>query len=177
MSYLFVGFTVLVPYTFLSVYATEGLNQSYSVATRLIAVIAISGVVGKLVLGIASDAIGRIRMMILCNFLLGSGCLAMVCFTDTIWIYTATIVFGIGFGAVWPVYAAAAPDFFDPRSAGSVIGLWTVFLGVGSILSPVACGWAIDHTGGYTWVFTMGALGSVLGIGFLLPAAHPIRRA
>jgi predicted MFS family arabinose efflux permease len=177
ISYLFVGFTVLVPYTFLSVYATEGLAQPYSVATRLIAVIAIAGVVGKLVLGIASDAIGRIRMMILCNILLGSGCLGMACITDIIWIHCATIIFGFGFGAVWPVYAAAAPDFFDPRSAGSVIGLWTVFLGIGSIFSPVVCGWIIDHTGGYAWVFTMGALGSVLGIGFLLPAFHPIRRA
>ena len=165
ISYLFVGFTVLVPYTFLSVYATEGLAQPYSVATRLIAVIAIAGVVGKLVLGIASDAIGRIRMMILCNILLGSGCLGMACITDIIWIHCATIIFGFGFGAVWPVYAAAAPDFFDPRSAGSVIGLWTVFLGIGSIFSPVVCGWIIDHTGGYAWVFTMGALGSVLGIG------------
>lgn len=168
ISYLFVGFTVLVPYTFLSVYATEGLRQPYTVATRLIAVIAIAGVVGKLVLGIASDAMGRVRMMILCNLLLGGGCLGMACFTDIIWIYCATIVFGLGFGAVWPVYAAAAPDFFDPRSAGSVIGLWTVFLGIGSILSPVACGWAIDHTGGYGWVFVMGALGSILGVLFLL---------
>lgn len=177
ISYLFVGFTVLVPYTFLSVYATEGLHQPYSVATRLIAVIAIAGVMGKLVLGIASDAIGRIRMMILCNLLLGSGCLGMACFTEIIGVHCATIIFGFGFGAVWPVYAAAAPDFFDPRSAGSVIGLWTVFLGVGSIFSPVACGWAIDHSGGYGWVFTMGALGSVLGIGFLLPPFHSIRRA
>ena len=112
ISYLFVGFTVLVPYTFLSVYATEGLAQPYSVATRLIAVIAIAGVVGKLVLGIASDAIGRIRMMILCNILLGSGCLGMACITDIIWIHCATIIFGFGFGAVWPVLCGRRAGFF-----------------------------------------------------------------
>jgi len=72
---------------------------------------------------------------------------------------------GLGFGAVWPVYAAAAIDSFPKSAAGTVIGLWTVFLGIGSILSPVICGWTIDFFGSYRWAFNIGfgaAIGPVL---------------
>jgi len=168
LSYLLVGFIVLVPYTFLSTYAKEKLSMSYAHSIRLIAIIAISGMAGKLLLGILSDTQGRIRMMIACSVFLGAGCGGIAYFKTSAAIYFFTILFGLGFGAVWPVYAAAAPDYFDKKSAGSVIGLWTVFLGIGSIISPVICGWTIDITGDYTWAFLSGLICAVISCILLL---------
>lgn len=170
LSYLFVGFTVLVPTTFFCAYATEELHLPYAVATGFITVIAVTGLVGKLVLGIFSDKWGRIRVMMLCGILMGVGCWGMVATKSLAGIYTCCGLYGLGFGAVWPVYAAAAPDYFNKAAAGSVIGLWTVFLGVGSMLSPVVCGWAIDTTGTYAWAFNAGMICTVLSVLFLLPA-------
>lgn len=169
LSYVFVGFTVMVPYTFLGVYATEGLALPFATATRLITVIAVAGMIGKVVLGIGSDRIGRVPMMVACNLLMGLGCLGLTRFTSLAGLYGCAFIFGLGFGAVWPLYAAAAPDFFNKADTGSVVGLWTVFLGVGSVLSPVLCGWTIDRTGAYIWAFGLGALASALGMGFLWP--------
>jgi MFS family permease len=172
-AYLLVGFTVLVPFTFLSAYATETLGMPYAFSTRLITVIAACGMAGKLVLGILSDTAGRVRVMMLCGLAMGAGCLAMA-YTPHPWmLYGAAGIFGIGFGAVWPVYAAAAPDFFAKQLAGSVIGLWTLFLGVGSILSPVVCGWTIDATGGYTWAFLLGLTSAAGSCALLIPVRRP----
>jgi MFS family permease len=115
MSYLFVGFTVMVPYTFLSVYATEGLALPFSSSTRLIAIIAVAGMIGKVVLGFGSDITGRLPMMVLCNVTMGLGCLGLTCFSSLAWLTACAVVFGLGFGAVWPLYAAAAPDFFSRK--------------------------------------------------------------
>lgn len=168
-SYLLVGVTVLGPYTFLGTYATDQLHLSYGVSVRLYAVIAVAGMTGKVFLGPLSDAVGRVRVMILCGLLLGLGCLGFASFENRIATYVFAAVFGIGFGSVWPIYAAAAPDFFPRRLSGSVIGIWTFFLGVGSILSPVVCGWAIDLTGGYGPAFMIGMVSALVSAGLLLP--------
>ena len=175
LSYLMVGFTVLVPYTFIGTYAIETLGLPYSTAARFIATMAVSGMLGKLTLAILSDTLGRIKVMMICDLLMGLGCVGMM-LADTIWgIYGACMIFGLGFGAVWPVYAAAAPDFFPKKTAGSVVGLWTVFLGLGSMASPILCGWTIDLTGQYTGAFLLGTASALTAVLFLVPVI-PRRR-
>jgi MFS family permease len=161
LSYLAIAFSILIPFTFLTIYVSQGLAMSYEAATRLIAVIAIAGVFGKLVLGHLSDTLGRIRVMMLCGALVAMGCLGMACFQGYITLILCTFVFGIGYGAIWPVYAASAVDYFSKESAGGVVGLWTIYLGVGSMLSPVMTGWTIDATGGYVWAFILAMISAV----------------
>ena len=58
-----------------------------------------------------------------------------------------TAIFSLGYGTIWSMYAASASDYFSKESSGSIVGLWTVFLGVGSILSPIIVGRIADTTG------------------------------
>ena len=169
LSYLAIAFSILIPFTFLSIYVSQGLGMSYEAATRLIAVIAIAGVLGKLVLGHLSDTLGRIRVMMLCGVLVAAGCLGMACFQGYITLLLCTLIFGFGYGAIWPVYAASAVDYFSKELGGSVVGLWTIYLGVGSMLSPVMTGWTIDATGGYAWAFIMAMISAVMSFLLLLP--------
>ncbi len=169
LSYALVGFTVLVPYTYLSTFAVEQLKFEYALAARLITVIAVCGLLGKVVIGFLSDRLGRVPMMMASNLLMGAGCAGLAFLDGTVAVFCFTGLFGLGFGAVWPVYAAAAPDHFAKRSAGAVIGLWTVFLGIGSIISPVVCGWTIDISSGYGASFLIGATASAAAIALLVP--------
>jgi MFS family permease len=162
ISYLLAGFNLLVPFTFLPVYAREELHLPYAIATRFIVIIAVSGIAGQLLLGTLSDAFDRIRLMVLCGLIMGCGCAAMLLARGAWSLYLATCFYGVGYGAVWPIYAAVASDYFSKRQSGTVIGLWTALLGFGSIVSPVVCGWTIDHTGGYTWTFVIGLLSGLL---------------
>jgi len=168
-AYLLVGFNVLIPFTFLPVYAKEALDFSYNTATRFVGIIALCGIGGQLTLGPLSDRVGRIRVMMICGLTMGLGCLGMA-LTNSVWaLYSATIFYGLGYGAVWPVYAAAASDFFSKDHIGGVVGLWTFLLGLGSIVSPVVCGWTIDMTGSYRWALLLGLVSGVLSVALLLP--------
>lgn len=172
-AYLLVGFNVLVPFTFLPVYARESLNLAYATSTRFVAVIALCGIIGQLTLGTLSDRVGRINVLILCSVIMGAGCLCMMAFRTRWGLYASTAFYGLGYGAIWPVYAAASSDYFSKRVTGSVVGLWTVFLGVGSIVSPVICGWTIDTTGGYVWTFGLGLASGILSAMVLLTMLSP----
>ncbi|MFC1845881.1 MFS transporter [Chloroflexota bacterium] len=169
LSYLCIGFVVLIPFTFLSTYAVQELHFSYDIATRLITFLACGGVVGKIVLGPLSDKLGRIKIMILCGIFMALGSIGMVYFREYFALSAVIIVFGLGYGAVWPLYAACARDFFPKKIAGSVIGLWTLIMGIGSISSPIITGWTIDATGGYTWAFILAVTVSMLSFLLLLP--------
>ena len=162
ISYLLIGFNVLVPFAFLPVYATESLHLTYASSTRFVAIIALFSILGQLILGSMSDALGRVNVMILCGIVMGMACLGMAISSSSWMLYASTGLYGIGYGAVWPVYAAAASDFFSKKTIGGVVGLWTFFLGVGSIVSPVLCGWTIDTTGSYTWTLLLGLLSGFL---------------
>ena len=157
-AYLLLGFNVLVPFTFLPVYSREALQFDYATSTRFVSLIAFFGIAGQLTLGPLSDRLGRVNIMMVCSTIMAIACLGMITSAAEWWLYAAASFYGLAYGAVWPVYAAAASDFFPSSQTGSVVGLWTVFLGLGSIVSPVLCGWTIDISGVYTWAFFLGIL-------------------
>jgi predicted MFS family arabinose efflux permease len=95
LSYLFVGASIQVPFTFLTTYAVQELGLSYETATRLITVIGAAGLVGKLTLGPFSDKIGRIRIMALCSILIMVGSLG-IAFSQRWILFLLTFIFGIG---------------------------------------------------------------------------------
>jgi len=135
----------------------------------LITVIGVSAMAGKLTLGPISDMVGRIRIMLLCAVLITTGCLGMAYATAVTTLVLFTAVFGLGYGTVWSMYAACASDYFPRSNTGSIIGLWTVFLGIGSILSPIFAGWIADITGTFTWSFMLAMASAILSFLLLVP--------
>jgi len=172
LSYLLLSFCILIPFAFLATYAAQELLIPYKSATRLVAVIAVAGAFGKLGLGPLSDIVGRIRVMMLCGAFTAAGGLGMVYAQGFSVLILFTAIFGIGYGTIWPVYAAAARDFFSKEYAGSVVGLWTLYHGVGSILSPIIAGWTIDATGGYVWAFVLAVISAVMSLLLLIPVKN-----
>jgi len=168
-SYLFISFSILIPFTFLATYATQELMIPYASAAGLFVVIAITGAIGKLILGYVSDRVGRIKIMMLCGLLTASGTLGMAYAQKLSMLFIFSMIFGIGYGTLWPVYAASARDLFPKNYSGSVIGLWTLYHGLGSIISPVLSGWVIDATGTYVWAFILAMSCSFLSLLLLLP--------
>jgi len=168
LAYLLTGFSIIIPFTFLSTYAVQELAFSYGSASRLVTVIGVGAVIGKLTLGPLSDRVGRIRVMMLCAVLVAAGTLGMA-FGRNFLLILFTAVFSLGYGALWAMYAASASDYFSRDYAGSIVGLWTVFLGVGSIVSPILAGWIGDTTGTLSWSFVLAAGGAVVSLLLLVP--------
>jgi MFS family permease len=174
-SYLFISFSVIIPFTFLITYATQRLMIPYASATSLLFVMAAIGALGKLILAHISDRAGRISIMILCGLFIASGSLGMAYARELSTLYIFSALFGIGYGTLWAVYAASARDLFPGKYSGSIIGLWTVFHGVGSIIGPVFSGWTIDASGNYYYAFILAASASVLSALLLLPVRKKAR--
>lgn len=176
ISYLLIGFAVIVIFTFLPTFGVQSLKMTYSSAAGLIMFIAIAGVAGKILLGPLSDKIGRIIVMIICCGLLAIGPLGIIFFERQSCLFLFTVIFGIGYGAVWPLYAASAVDYFPRKYSGVIIGLWTFFIGIGSIAGPVLSGWTIDITGVFEPAFLLASGAAILGLVLLMPIKINIRR-
>jgi MFS family permease len=112
--------------------------------------------------------------MIMCALLIAGGC-AGIADSKGMTLIIFTGIFGTGYGAVWPMYAASASDYFSKYSTGSIIGLWTLYLGIGLTISPIIAGWTADMTGTLTWSFILAAAGGIISILFLLPVRRPPR--
>lgn len=169
LAYLLVGSAIIIPFTFLSTYAVQELAMSYEAATGLITVIGIAALIGKLVLGPLSDTIGRIRIMMMCSVLVAMGALGMAYFKG-IWLLTIfTAIFGVGYGTIWSMYAAASSDYFSKKYAGSIVGIWTFLVGAGCIIYPIIAGWIADSTGTIAWSFVVAGASAIVSLFLLLP--------
>jgi MFS family permease len=59
------------------------------------------------------------------------------------------ILFGLGYGARGPVFAALASDLFSGKSLGRIYGLITLGVGLGEAVGPWVAGLLFDFTGSY----------------------------
>jgi MFS family permease len=168
LAYLLTGFAIMIPFTFLSTYAVQELSFPYDSATMLVTIIGAGGLVGKLTLGPLSDKIGRIKIMVLCAILIAGGSLGLA--YNRGWVLMAfTFIFGAGYGACWSMYAACASDFFSKKAAGGIIGIWTFYLGIGLLSSPIIGGWLADVTGTLIWSFIIAAVSGLGSLFLLIP--------
>lgn len=65
--------------------------------------------------------------MMLCAALIAVGSLA-IAYGQGMILTLFTAIFSLGYGAAWSMYAASTSDYFSKESAGSIVGLWTVYL-------------------------------------------------
>jgi OFA family oxalate/formate antiporter-like MFS transporter len=176
-SYTLISFSILIPFTFLVSYVTQKLMIPYASATSLLLVMAVVGAIGKLILAYISDRVGRIEIMMLCGLLTASGTFGMGYAHELSTLYLLSAIFGIGYGTLWAVYAASARDLFPGEYSGSIIGLWTLFHGLGSIIAPIFSGWIIDMTGTYRLAFILAGVSSLLSLLLLLPVKRLSRNS
>ena len=167
-GYLFTGVAVTVPFTFLSTYAIQELSLTTGIASLIMITLGVGAIVSKLVIGPLSDKTGRLKMIYLCGFFIFLGVLGMA-LKNEVTLFVSAFVFALGYGAVWAMYAAASSDYFNKESSGTIVGIWTLFMGAGSLVSPVISGWLADMTGTLSWSFGWGALGGLLSVVIVIP--------
>ena len=63
--------------------------------------------------------------------------------------YALSVVFGIAYGGVMPLYAVLAREYFGQRIMGTVFGAVTMASSIGMAFGPWAGGWVFDTFNGY----------------------------
>jgi MFS family permease len=119
------------------------------------------------ILGPMGDRFGYRRVFIPCLVLITCGLALLAAIPTKPGIIAAAAVFGTGFGAAYPAFAAYAMRYVDAtrRGAafGSIIAAFDTGIGTGSI----ATGWIV-HRHGYAAAFSVAAVLSAFAIPFFL---------
>jgi sugar phosphate permease len=158
ISYLTVSYGIYAIVDFIVTYGTMELKIPYRVASLLITVISFTGVFGGILLMGLSDYIGRQKSLVITQVLIAMTILFVIVGRNHIFSLMLAIgCFGFLFGAIWPMYAACARDYFSKEVTGTVFGLLTIFYGVGTMVSPALTGYLADVTGTFRWPFGLGA--------------------
>jgi len=143
-------------------------------AVSVYSVAGLSGLGGRLLLGTLADRVGA-KPVLVAGLTVQALCVSTYLLVGQIGeFYALSIMFGLAYGGVMPLYAILVRDFFGARIMGSVFGAVSAFASLGMAIGPVAGGWVYDTTGAYTWLY----IGSfAMGLGAMLVAlTFPTRK-
>lgn len=173
-SYLLTSYGTYVPLTFLVSYLYRELSFPYPLAAGFASIFAFGAIVGAVVLPILSNRIGKKTSLAVYNAFLGVSIFTLgVSPAETLLLALATASAGFFYGGVVPAYAALASDYFSTKVAGTALGMWTIFYGVGAVTSPVVSGLIKDASGFFLGAFVLGGVACWVSSFLVKTAAHP----
>ena len=150
-SCIFLVFTHLVPH------ATD-IGFSAGEAATVLSLIGGAAIAGRVLMGIASDRIGRKLTAIICA-LLQSGAMVWLIWAQDLWmLYLFALVYGFAFSGFSISMAALIGDTFGVRKIGSILGVLEIGFGVGAAIGSAVGGLIFDVTNSYFMAFLLGAV-------------------
>jgi MFS family permease len=136
----------IAPLAAVSIYSVEGL----------------SGLGGRLLLGLLADRFGAKRILV-AGLLVQSFAIASYLMVSQLGeFYALSVVFGTAYGGVMPLYAVLARESFGQRVMGTVFGAMTMASSIGMAFGPWAGGRIFDAFNSYAWLY-IGASTVALG--------------
>ena len=134
----------------------------------------LAGLGGRIGLGIAADRIGA-KPVLVAGLLVQALAVGAYLFVESLAEFFAlSIVFGLAYGGVMPLYAVLVRDFFGPHIMGTMFGAVAMFASLGMALGPWAGGFVFDASGGYAWLY-LGSFGIGLSAVAIALAFRPMR--
>jgi len=129
-----------------------------------------SGLGGRLALGVMADRIGA-KPVLVGGLMVQALCVATYLAVGQLGeFYALSVVFGLAYGGVMPLYAVLVREFFGARIMGTVFGAVSAFASLGMALGPWAGGWVFDTFHGYFWLyigsFGIGLAAVAVALGF-----------
>ncbi len=112
-----------------------------------------AAIAGRVLMGIASDRIGKKFVAILCALLQSASVLWLIWAKDFWMLQAFAIVFGFAYGGMSPSMAALISDTFGVGRIGTIMGALEVGFGIGSAIGPAVGGYIFDVNGSYTMAF------------------------
>ena len=134
---------------------------SYAVFCGIPAIAAVSiysleglaGLGGRVLFGVLGDRYGA-KPVLIAGLLVQALAAGAFVFASRLGeFYAVSIVFGLAYGGVMPLYAVLARSYFGPHIMGGVVGAASLVASLGMALGPLAGGWIFDAFGTYTWLY------------------------
>jgi MFS family permease len=130
-----------------------GCGLPATTAVTIYSVEGLSGLGGRLGLGLLADRLGAKRVLIMGLIVQAFAAGTFVFVSRLEEFYAVAAVFGFAYGGVMPLYAVLARDYFGQAIMGTVLGAATMVSSLGMALGPSVGGWIFDRLGGYSWLY------------------------
>jgi MFS family permease len=158
----------MVPYAMVCGIAPMAAVSVYSVA-------GLSGLGGRLLLGIASDRYGA-KPVLVAGLAVQAMAVGTYYFISQLGeFYALAVMFALAYGGVMPLYATLVREYFGIKIMGTVFGAVSAAASFGMALGPLAGGWVFDTFNGYGWLY-IGSFGIGLGAMAIALTFKPVPR-
>ena len=97
--------------------------------------------------GTLGDRVGHVRVLIPCLALIVVGYAVLAISGSRPWMLASAIIFGIGFGSAYPIYAAYILQHVDTRRHGAAFGGILAAFDTGIGTGSIAMGWLVQRFG------------------------------
>jgi MFS family permease len=142
-------------------------------AVTIYSVEGLSGLGGRLLLGILADRLGA-KPVLVAGLMVQALAAGTYFFVSRLGaFYSVAVVFGLAYGGVMPLYAVLAREYFGPRIMGTVFGAAAMVSSLGMALGPLVGGWIFDTFAGYGWLY-IGSFGIGMGAAAIALAFPPL---
>lgn len=149
----------------------EGLvHLSAQTAASAVTVIAVANLSGRLILGVLSDKMARIRVISLAQMisLLGMSILLFTRMTETTFFLSLACV-AFSFGGTITVFPSLVSDFFGLNNLTKNYGLIYLGFGIGSVLGSLVASLSGGFTVTFSLIMTLLVLSFILSLSIRLP--------
>jgi MFS family permease len=151
------------------------------VAVSIYGVAGLSGLGGRLALGALADRIGAKPVLVGGLFVQALAAATYLAVGQLGEFYALSVVFGLAYGGVMPLYAILVREYFGERIMGTVFGAVTMVASLGMALGPWAGGLVYDATKSYLWLyvgsFSIGLAAVAIALAFPAIARKPAQPA
>jgi MFS family permease len=152
---------------------TIDLGMSAMEAASMLSFIGTGSLLGRLIMGKASDVIGSKRGMLIASLLMAAIMFWLVGSSKLWMIYLFTIVFGFAFGSTAPLNAALIGDCFGLRHLGLIMGVIEIGWESGAAIGPAFAGYLFDIRDSYSIAFMGGGIAALLAFSLILFVRMP----
>lgn len=144
------------------------------IAVSVFSLAGLSGLGGRIGFGIVADRVGT-KPVLVAGLLMQALAIGTYLFVGALGeFYALSVVFGLAYGGVMPLYAVLVRDTFGPRIMGTLFGAVAMFASLGMALGPWAGGYVFDAYGSYAWLY-IGSCAIGLGAVAIALTFRPVR--
>jgi len=160
-TWLFFAFSLLLILTHLVPHATD-IGISAGKAATVLSLMGGAAIAGRVLMGIASDRIGRKLTVIVCA-LLQAGAMLWLIWSQDLWmLYMFALVYGFAYSGFDSSIGALIGDTFGLGKIGAIFGMLEFGFAVGAAIGPVVGGFIFDVSNSYSLAFLIGAVAMVI---------------
>jgi len=172
--YLMIGISLHMVMAHIVAYS-QGKGMPPLTAATVLSTISGVSIAGRMIMGTASDWIGRKRALAICMGAEGIMIFWLIGSSSPWMLFLFAAVFGFFYGGHVPQLPALVGETMGLAHMGVILGAASLFWGIGGAIGPVLAGYVVDTTGSYSSAFMVGGIAMLLGaaITFLVRKPQP----